>query len=255
MENMVSPYSKAELNAPHVQRNLAFLQELEQRSKKHAVFDHPLLLSMANGRLPPEFIKYFHAQFSKHIRVFTAALATLLGSTPDIRSRFVLFDNLYEEMGRGDYEQCHFHLYLSMMESLGVSTSDLDALPPLYSVELLNDELFQAVSRKSFVTGLAWLGLGGELTIPNNFPYMVRSIQNACPSKEIDWRFFDRHGGRDQMHSDDANLVLALYLKEEEWSMLEIEVMKSLSARKNVWDELENMAMNGVDLQRQSKVA
>lgn len=253
MENMVSPYTEAELNASQVQRNLAFLHELEQRAKKHGVFDHPLLLSMANGQCTPEFVKYFHAQFSKHIRVFTAALAALLGDTPDIRSRFVLFDNLYEEMGRGNYEQCHFRLYLSMLDSLGVSESDLDALPPLYSIELLNDELFQAVSRKSFVTGLAWPGLNGELTIPNNFPYMVSSIQTAYPGKDIDWRFFDRHGGRDQMHSDDANLVLALYLKEEEWSMLEIEVMKSLSARKAVWDELETM--NGINLQRQSKFA
>ncbi len=255
MENMTLPYSPSELASPRVEANLAFLRELEGRAQQHDVFDHPLLVGLAEGRYSPAFVTFFLSQFAKHIRVFTAALAALLGNSPDIKSRFVLFDNLFEEMGRGDYRQCHYMLYLRMLESLGVREADLARLPPLYAVELLNDELFQAVTRKPFVVGLTWLGLGGELTIPNNFPYMAEAIRQAFPNTRVDWQFFERHGGRDQMHSDDANMVLAMYLQESDWRTIEMEAMKSLTARKAVWDELEAMARRGVDMHSPSMVA
>ncbi len=255
MENMSLPYSPDELASPRLQANLTFLRELESRARQHAVFDHPLLVALAEGRHDPAFVTFFLAQFAKHIRVFTAALAALLGNSPDIRSRFVLFDNLYEEMGRGDFRQCHYMLYLRMLESLGVREADIDRLPHLYAIELLNDELFQAVTRKPFAVGLTWLGLGGELTIPNNFPYMVDAIRRAFPEREVDWQFFERHGGRDQMHADDANIVLAMYIDRHDWPVIEMETMKSLTARKAVWDELETMARRGMALDAASLVA
>lgn len=255
MENMQSPYTQEELNSSLVKENLLFLNELESRIHSQGVFDHPLLQNLAGGHYKPEGLKVILAQFSKHIRVFTAALSALLGNTPDIKSRFVLFDNLYEEMGRGTYDQSHFRLYMSMLESLGVKESGLQELPSLFSVEILNDALMRAVTQKPFIVGLAWLGLGGEVTIPNNFPYLVQALKSSFPSEPIDWQFFDRHGGRDQMHNDDANIILALYMQEQDRKLIELEVMKSLSARKSVWDELEASIIDYYVYKDSSKVA
>ena len=255
MENMQSPYTQEELNSDLVRDNLIFLNELESRIHSQGVFDHPLLQNLAEGNYKPEGLKMILEQFSKHIRVFTAALSALLGNTPDIKSRFVLFDNLYEEMGRGTYEQSHFRLYISMLESLGIKESRLKELSSLYSVEILNDSLMHAVTQKPFIVGLAWLGLGGEVTIPNNFPYLVQALKTCFPSEPIDWQFFDRHGGRDQMHNDDANIILALYMQAKDRPLIELEVMKSLTARKAVWDELEACAIDFYVYKDSSKVA
>ncbi len=236
---MQTPFTQEELNSILVRENQLFLNDLEERVQSHGVFDHPVLVNMADGRYSRDFIKFFLCQFSRHVRVFTAALSALLGNAPDFKSRFVLFDNLYEEMGRGDYRKGHFMLYLSMLDSMGVSDQELQSLPPLCSITLLNDSLFYAVTQKPFNVGLAWLGLGGELTIPNNFPYIVEALKKFYSDSSVDWSFFDRHGGRDQMHSDDANTVLALYMTEEDRETIEAEVWKSLAARKAVWDELE----------------
>ena len=242
VENMQIPFSQEDLNSALVRENLEFLSDLEKRVQSHGVFDHPVLVGMAEGRYNQEFVKFFLSQFSLHVRVFTAALSALLGRAPDFKSRFVLFDNLYEEMGRGDFRKGHFMLYVSMLESLGVTEEELESMPPLCSITLLNDGLFYAVTQRPFNVGLAWLGLGGELTIPNNFPYMVQALKNLYSDTNVDWGFFDRHGGRDQMHSDDANLVLALYMEEKDRETIETEVWKSLAARKAVWDELESRA-------------
>lgn len=255
MENMQSPYTQGELNTELVRDNLIFLSELESRIHSHGVFDHPLLQNLADGNYKADGLKMVLAEFSKHVGVFTAALSALLGNTPDIKSRFVLFDNLYEEMGRGTYEQSHFRLYISMLESLGIKESELQTYTPLCSVETLNDALMHAVTQKPFIVGLAWLGLGGEVTIPNNFPFLVQALKTCFPTTAVDWQFFDRHGGRDQMHNDDANIILALYMQEEDRALIELEVMKSLRVRKAVWDELETRAIDSYLVKDSSKVA
>ena len=252
---MQSPYSQEELNSELVRDNLIFINDLEARIHTQGVFDHPLLQNLAEGNYKPEELKQILAQFSKHIRVFTAALSALLGKTPDIKSRFVLFDNLYEEMGRGTYEQSHFRLYISMLESMGIKEESLSECSALNSVENLNDALMHAVTQKPFIVGLAWLGLGCEITIPNNFPYFVQALKTCFPSDAINYQFFDRHGGRDQMHNDDANIILALYMKEEDRALIELEVMKSLAIRKMVWDELEARAVDSFVVKDSSKVA
>ncbi|SHN89153.1 hypothetical protein BHECKSOX_1204 [Bathymodiolus heckerae thiotrophic gill symbiont] len=119
MENLESPYSKEQLNSKDVQKNLRFILNLEESIKSMNVFNHPLLIKMSKGLFEKEFVAFVHAQFSKHIRVFTAELSNLSGVAPDIESRFMLFDNLYEEMGRGKLYNCHYNLYLSMPDSIG----------------------------------------------------------------------------------------------------------------------------------------
>lgn len=57
--------------------------------------------------------------------------------------------------------------------------------------------------------------------------------------KKLIWIFFNRHGSRDQSHSDDATLVLAINLCEENYTEVAHEVENSLFLRKLVWDELE----------------
>lgn len=246
MENLAVPYSIEQIEKPDVQRNLEFINSLEISVQNMGVFNHPLLLEMANGKYEDKFVLYVLSQFSKHIRVFTAELSHLLGIAPDIRSRFMLFDNLYEEMGRGKLENCHYNLYMKMLNSLGVSDLYIKKLPALYSIELLNDGLSKVISSGDFASSLAWLGLGGELTIPNNFPLLEKSLKTFQANNSDAFSFFERHGDRDQMHSDDANLLLAMHISEADYQRIELEVGKSLKAREYVWDELLNSYEKGI---------
>ena len=237
MQLFDSPFSKEEKNSPRCQSNLQFLEGLEKEVLGHKVFDHPLLCKMAGGDIAEEAVKIILAQFSKHIFVFTGALCTLMGRLPDVRSRVVLFENLYEELGRGNVNFCHYNLYTTMLETLNIDTAYIENLPELNSIELLNSGLDHA-TKTSYITGMAWLGLGGEITIPNNFPYLRKSIELHFRDVEVDFRFFDHHGDTDQEHSDDANMLLAYYMRDEDRELIRNETYKSLSARCFVWDEL-----------------
>jgi pyrroloquinoline quinone (PQQ) biosynthesis protein C len=240
MEAVRVPFNKSELMNPEVILNRHFLELLEEELRKAAVFDHPFLIRLSKGVYSERAARYVFIQFSKHVRIFTSCLGHLIGTAPDIRDRMVLFDNLQEEMGKGSLGGSHYMLYLRMLSSMGISAEEIERAEPVTSLELLNDALGQAV-RRSFVTGLAWLGLGGELTIPNNFPYLAQGARRIFSG--LDAAFFERHGQVDQGHSDDSNLLLAMHLKSQaEREQVRIEATKSLYLRAAVWDELATQA-------------
>jgi pyrroloquinoline quinone (PQQ) biosynthesis protein C len=229
-------YSKHDLSKPEVILNLHFLRMMEEDLRKHECFDHPFLVRFSKGAYSERGMKFALIQFSKHIRLFTSCLAHLLGMAPDIRGRIVLFDNLNEELGKGELGGTHYMLYLRMLYSLEISQEEIDRTPTMVSMDLLNDGLNQAVKR-SFTAGLAWLGLGGELPIPNNFPYLAQGVRKSFAAPDM--RFFERHGGPDQAHNDDSNMLLAMQLNNDaDRNQVRSEVAKSLFLRAAVWSEL-----------------
>ncbi len=240
MENIQLPYSSDELKSASFQRNHQFLLDLEKRVENHPVFDHPFLVKFANSEYSEEGVLFVLKQFGKIVMPFTAAICKLMGSAPDIKSRFMLMDNLYEEMGHNSLNNCHPVLYLKMLDSIGISQRGLEKTEAISSIRLLNNTIFDAVSNKSFAIGCSWLGFGGELTIPNNFPYLIQGIKN-CFGSDIDMGFWNRHGARDQDHSDDATTVLCMNTNESEYKALENAVMDSLNLRSMIWSELEKI--------------
>jgi hypothetical protein len=122
-----------------------------------------------------------------------------------------------------------------------VTQEEIDPTQPSTAIELLNDGLLQAVKR-SFIAGLAWLGIGGELTIPNNFPYLAQGARNTFAG--LDLSFFERHGTPDEKHNDDSNLLLAMQIKSQaDRDVVRCEVQKSLYLRAAVWDDLAHQAV------------
>jgi pyrroloquinoline quinone (PQQ) biosynthesis protein C len=235
------PYTRAELRDPAVLLNLHHLALLEEEARRHPVFDHPFLIRLSKGVYGESGIRHAFIQFSKHVRIFTSCLGHLIGTAPDIRDRLVLFDNLTEEFGRGALGATHHALYLRMLASMGVSAEEVERAEPVTSIRLLNDALDAAV-KKSFLIGLSWLGIGGELTIPNNFPYLAQGARGVF--QDLDSGFFDRHGTRDQEHSHDSSLLLALQLRTQaDRDLVRAEVLKSLFLRAAVWDELAAQAL------------
>ncbi len=245
MENINSPYSERELQSPVVQDNLRFLKSIETRVKNHGVFDHRFLKKLSESQYSSEAVLFTLVQIAKMVKPFTGALATLMGQAPDIESRFVLFDNMYEEIGRGDVKQSHPKLYQKMLSSLGIPPTLVDLQETVTSIRILNDALYDAVSRKSFAVGCAWLGYGGELTIPNNFPYLIKATKTAFPDGTVNMEFWGRHGARDQGHSDDATMLLALNMTSEDYAEIEKAVLESLTIRKMIWDEMESYCESG----------
>jgi len=240
MEYLTTPYNTEELCDSKFRNNKIFLEKLETRMLNHNVFDHTFLKKFSSNTYTQEGIEFVLKQFSKIVMPFTAAICKLMGNAPDIKSRYMLMDNLYEEMGHNNLNACHPVLYLLMLETIGISQAELDQTTTIFSIRILNNSIFDSVANKNFAIGCSWLGFGGELTIPNNFPYLVKGIKNMF-GNNIDMEFWERHGDRDQEHSDDATTVLCMNCDETLHDEIEEAVRDSLNMRSIIWDELERI--------------
>src|SRR5262249_16520486 len=138
---------------------------------------------------------------------FTGLLCALAGQAPNLQSRFALMDNIFEEMGRGDLTAAHPSLYLKMLASMGVGVDAAESMPTLPAIGQINKHLREVVERRHFSVACAVLA-SAEATIPPSFSVFTRGALKAFP--DIDMTFFDRHGPRDQGHSDDAAMLFAV---------------------------------------------
>jgi len=240
MEYLTTPYGVEELSSGNYKNNKKFLEELEKKMLNHEVFNHVFLKKLASGSYTQEGVIFVLKQFGKIVMPFTAAICKLMGNAPDIKSRFMLMDNLYEEMGHNNLNESHPILYLKMLDSIGITQAMLEQTPTISSIRVLNNTIYDAVANKHFAIGCACLGYGGELTIPNNFPYLVNGIKKSFGSN-INMDFWERHGERDQEHSDDATVVLCMNTTENQHSEIDEAVKDSLSIRATIWDELEKI--------------
>jgi len=240
MEYCEIPYRKEELESSKYKENYDFLQVIEKEVLNHELFDHPFLKKLASGAYSQEGVRFVLTQFGKIVIPFTAAICKLMGNSPDLKSRFMLMDNLYEELGNMKFNQCHPSLYSEMLNSIGVDQKIFEEMETIPSIRILNNTILDAVENKSFAIGCAWLGYGGELTIPNNFPYLVKGIEQAS-FEDIDMTYWDRHGDRDQEHSDDATVVLCMNTTPKEHQKIKEAVIDSLTLRSMVWSELEEI--------------
>ena len=240
MEYCTMPYTTEELESENYKKNYDFLKKLEKEILSHEIFDHLFLKKLASRAYSQEGVSFVLSQFGKIVIPFTAAICKLMGNSPDLKSRFILMDNLYEELGNMKYTQCHPTLYSDVLSSIGINQRKFEEIDTISSIRILNNTILDAVENKSFGIGCAFLGYGGELTIPNNFPYLVKGIEDAS-FKDINMTYWDRHGERDKEHSDDATVILCMNVMPSEYQDIKEAVIDSLTLRSMVWSELEEI--------------
>ena len=238
MEHFECPLDATSIHHSNVTRRRAAITTLHSKLSGHRLYDHPLSIALGDNLYGPDALRFVLTHLSTMIEPYTGLLGLLLGRAPDLKSRQVLLDNLFEEMGRGDVSQAHPVLWRGLLDSIGVSDTARAELKPLESTVAMNAGLEQAFLFKPFVYGCAWLSFS-EAPIPNLFSYLVQGTYKAFGRESIDHRFFDRHGVRDEGHSDDADLLIAVHATPILMMGLACEARACLDARVAVWDELE----------------
>lgn len=234
MEHFKSPFGVTDFASVRVVENQEFFAGLSVRAKQHRFFSHPFLT--AANAFPPsrEFASFMLTSIYKLVSPFTSLLCSLGGRAPNLRSRFALMDNIYEEMGCGDLDAAHPNLYLKMLASIGVSADAAEMAPSSPAIWQINEHLRACVERQHFAVGCAVLA-ASELIIPVCFPAFVALSTGAFP--DVDMTFFGRHGPRDEGHSDDAAMLFSTNADRSQFAAVETEVMVHLDYRTDLFDE------------------
>lgn len=233
MEHFRNPFLENDLFSAKAFVNRTFFDDMLVRARAHAFYSHPFM-TRARADVPRDTTSAILTSFYKVVAPFTGLLCSLAGRAPDMRCRFALMDNIYEEMGCGDLSAAHPSLYLKMLASIGVTAEAAERAATLPSIRRINDHLEEVVMRRSFATACAVLA-SAEATIPPSFPVLASMARDAFPL--VDMAFFDRHGPRDEGHSDDAAMLFAMSADSSEFVAIEAEVTRDLEYRTELFDE------------------
>jgi pyrroloquinoline quinone (PQQ) biosynthesis protein C len=242
MEHFKCPFAPGDLVSARAIENRAFLDGMLDRTRRHRFFSHAFISSLGASSPSCEAVSFVLTSFYKIVAPFTGLLCALGGRAPNLRSRFALMDNIYEEMGRGDLNAAHPSLYLKMLESIGVNERSAETFPELASVRLINDHLREVVGRRHFSVASAVLA-SAESTIPPSFPVLAGIAQRAF--REIDTTFFERHGVRDEGHSEDASILFVTSAEPSQFDVVEAEVALDLDYRSALLDEWMSVISTG----------
>jgi pyrroloquinoline quinone (PQQ) biosynthesis protein C len=242
MEHFRNPFAPRDTVRGQVSTNREFFDALLERAKHHRFFSHPILSTLGDTPQPPEIASFILTSMYKVVAPFTGALSTLGGRAPDLRSRFALMDNLYEEMGRGEIEAAHPMLYLQMLASIGINERAVDRQSTLPSIQRINEHLLAVVEEQPFPVACAVLA-AAEAAIPPLFPVLAAMARTAFD--EIDMSFFERHGGRDVGHCEDASMLFAVSADASHFAMAERAFMLDLDHRAEMLDEWMSAIASG----------
>lgn len=234
MEHFTNPFHASDLRGDTAAENHAFFAGLLERTRAHAFFAHPLLSFVPDASpAARDFVTFMLTSFYHVVEPFTGLLCSLAARAPALRSRFVLMDNVFEELGCGDIGAAHPNLYLSMLASVSVSEQRAGSAQVLPAIGRIRAHLAHVVEHCPFAVACAVLA-SAESTIPASFPMLARAAQQAFPG--VDMRFFDRHGERDDGHASDAATLFAVHALPSQWLSTEQEVIRDLDHRVELLD-------------------
>lgn len=244
MEHFEGPFASSDMTSARAIENRAFLAGALERARNHRYFSHPFLTLF--DRRPPsrELSVFVLTSTYQLVRPFTALLCLLGAHAPNLHYRFVLMDNLYEEMGCGAFESAHPRLYLKMLASIGVTEDAAERMPVLPPIRRINEHLREVVERREFSVACAMLALA-EAVIAPTFPVFVTLARSAFPHVEM--TFFDRHGARDDGHSEDAATLFALSADRSHYATIDAELTLALDHRTELFDEWMLVATRDIE--------
>ncbi|MBX3263907.1 MAG: iron-containing redox enzyme family protein [Labilithrix sp.] len=234
VEHFKNPFGPGDLVSARAVVNQKYFDEMLWRAKNHRFFSHRFMSTFEEMTPSQEAVAYVLTSFYKIVSPFTGLLCSLGGRAPTLQSRFALMDNIYEEMGCGDLGSAHPSLYLKMLASIGVSSESAESARTLPVIRRINDHLRRVVDEQRFPVACALLA-SAEATIPPSFPVLARIARGAFPA--VDMTFFDRHGPRDEGHSDDAAMLFAVTADDSDFADVDAAVERDLDFRAELFDE------------------
>jgi pyrroloquinoline-quinone synthase len=132
-----------------------YLQALRARA---APFDNPYMRSLADGSFERADFVETQIQFLHAVVYFARPMAVLTSRLPRPEQRLIVLENVNDEHGGGNLTGSHERTFLTLLERLGVSDSEIDRRVQWPEVRAFNMTLLGVCAHDDLPTALAMLG-------------------------------------------------------------------------------------------------
>lgn len=219
-----------------------FIQELREEVFSHEAVNHPFLERFREGGLSEEQVRIFALHYYQHAKMFSHYIANIIPSIPYEGDRMVLVRNLSDEYGNLDPGKTHPALFRKFLAVLGFKERDWEGFMPIPEVTNYVDRMIWLTRHQPFLIGLGAVGPGVEWVIPTMFKKIVDGLVKSINIENDNLEYWTSHIVLDVKHGDEATTVLMNYLDgKENQDMVRTGAMKSLEARKLLWDGFERI--------------
>ncbi len=217
-----------------------FIAKLKSQVESHEVLSHPWFKKQQENFSCYDLYLWLGQEY--HVSVsfvnwflYTAAL------TDNQKSKIVLVQNIWEELGEGDASKTHVSILRDFLDKLSV--------PSQYRVLLPETDLYlktmNAITQKSFYHGLGALGPANEYLLKLEY-YQVSLLYTQWKSARPDLpepAFFQVNLDADEGHSKKLfELIEEVSDSEEKMSMICVGNLQALEARllfyQGLWNQI-----------------
>lgn len=219
-----------------------FLEQLKRDVFSHEAVNHPFLERFSKGGLTVEQVNTFAIHYYQHAKMFSHYIANIIPKIPHEWDRMSMVKNLMDEYGNLSPEKTHPALFRKFLMALGLEKKDWKKIKPIPEVTNFIDRLTMLTRYEPFLIGLGAVGPGVEWLIPAMFKKIVAGLKKSVSLEENDLEYWTSHIILDVEHGEAATKILTNYLHgKDTGDMLRKGAMKSLEARKILWDGFERL--------------
>ena len=149
------------------------IQQFKQLMKDHAAFDHACYKDFIGKRASKQDLRYYLIQETCLDPKFDDLLALMkIGLKGKIKMEIA--HNYWDEMGNGNLEEVHTHLFDASLKDLGVSAEDIDKEVSYESIRSGNFSSALCLNRDYVYKAIGYFGVT-EYLAPRRFKHVIEA--------------------------------------------------------------------------------
>jgi pyrroloquinoline-quinone synthase len=219
----------------------SFMQSFQQVTQNHVLWTHPFLERCRSGNLTLNEVRILAVQMYKFSKQFNRILASIVCSCLDEAAQWVILDNLFDEMGRGDMTQAHPELFRQFTRAIGINDDELERYVTYPETQDLIDTYLSLAHEYGYLSALGAVCFASEGIVHSLYAQLYHGIQGAAPLAPESLIFFEVHLDVDDSHAAKLAALIDPRIQNETQAVdIHRAILEAMDARVQFFDGIQS---------------
>ncbi len=219
----------------------SFMQSFHQVTQAHVLWTHPFLERCRSGELTLPEVQILAVQMYKFSKQFNRILASIACCCLDEAAQWVILDNLFDEMGRGDMTQAHPELFRQFTRAIGILDDELECSVTYPETQALIDTYLGLAHEYGYLSALGAVCFASEGIVHSLYTQLYHGIQGAAPLSKEALVFFEVHLDVDDSHAAKLAALIDPRIKNESEAIdIHRSILEAMDARVQFFDGIQH---------------
>lgn len=234
-------------------KSSSFMQSFQHITQNHLLWTHPFLERCRSGELSLQEVQILAVQMYKFSKEFNRILAGIVSCCPDEEAQWVILDNLFDEMGRGDSSQAHTELFRQFTRAIGISDDELERCVTQPETQALIDTYLGLAHHYGYLSALGAVCFASEGIVHSLYSQLYQGIQGSAPLTKQALIFFEVHIDVDDGHAANLAALIDPRIQNESQAIdIHRAILEAMDSRVQFFDGIQRQIATG---QHQSALA